>query len=76
MIPFETTHAQREKLHIISVYFRKQGVNEPFITTAHKLAEIDQGVFELMELLYNNIQEQTELINAISKSIVDYKGYI
>lgn len=74
MIPFQTTPKQREQLHIISAYLRKQGTNEPFITTAHKIAEIDQGLFELMELLYNNIQEQTTLVNEIIKAVQDYQN--
>jgi hypothetical protein len=74
MIPFKTTPEQILNLTHIVNEMSKSGLDSKFIMAANTLACVDQGVYDLMALWYNepDVDEREEIIADIQCSISDY----
>jgi DNA-binding phage protein len=72
--PFKTTPEQILNLASIMVEMRNVGLEHAFIVKASKLAESDQGVYDLMELWFaeSDDSEREEIVADIQESIDDY----
>lgn len=71
---FKTTPEQQSRLFEIADQMEKVGLECLFIFKAFMLAAIDQGVYDLMVLWFEekDLIERQEIINDIQKSIDDY----
>lgn len=72
-IPFKTTLSQIKKIPSIVKRMQKSGVQQSFLDEASRLAQTDQGVYELMELWSeeNDLIEREKIIIDLRKSLVD-----
>lgn len=72
MIPFQTTPEQIAKIKEIMDDMYVAGVCYTDVDRLGQLAEVDQGVYELLEMWHKIHMEQEELLNELYKSLEDY----
>jgi DNA-binding phage protein len=74
-LPFGTTPDQVLELAAIVVDMHNAGVDKGFIAAAHALAQVDQGVFDLMALWRDTVgpAERDEIVADIQDAISDYE---
>lgn len=76
MIPFQTTPQEVLRLATIVTEMGAAGLDESFIVEAFKLAQTDQGVFDLMALWQDaaaDAAERDEIIAELQESLDDYR---
>ncbi len=72
MIPFKTTEFQRGLLNLITDDMYYAEIDPDLVLKARKLAETDQGIFDLMHLWSKTNCELTEIVEDLQKSVDDY----
>lgn len=70
MIPFATTPEQAQKIPGIARNMELSGMDAAWVSDAATLAQIDQGVFDLME--FWEMDHDDDWLRDISAALVDY----
>ena len=75
MKDFITTDKQRVKVYIIAANMKQSGLSDEFISSAVKLAEYYEGVFDLFELWAEeeDVQEKGNIISDLQGEINEFK---
>lgn len=75
MIPFWTTKAERVRIKHIATAMIEADVSFDLVSDACRLANDDEGVFDLMQLWYTSEtrRERDEVIAELQESIKDYE---
>ena len=78
MIPFKTTHDQVLKLGPIIKEMERMGLDNELIKESTKLACIDQGIYDLLDLWRHTADyfERDQIIVDVEKSINDYLMFV
>ena len=73
MIPFPTTKKQILKLDIIIEKLKQDDFDNEWISDVEKISKKDQGIFDLLELWFNEIDcyEKQETIKTIMQCMND-----
>lgn len=71
---FKTTEEQKARLYEIAILMKQNGLDERFVESAVKLAEIYEGAFDLFCLWAEeeDESERTIIVNELKKEIVEF----